>query len=101
MDPRENSDLLICRWLHGFMVEKGRQAALQEDITRIEQNQKIRLKKEYPYGYQLFAITIKNEVDSSSTGAYVVNNWYSYVKILETSKNRIIAAVGYLKKENR
>jgi len=42
-------------------------------------------------------VKVKNQEGSTSSRAIVINGWSTFVKILKSDKNRIIAAVGYAK----
>ncbi|MBM4273794.1 MAG: hypothetical protein FJ134_04915 [Deltaproteobacteria bacterium] len=43
-------------------------------------------------------IRIKNKEGATSSSIFVINGWHSYLKILKSEENKIIAAVGYVKK---
>ena len=42
-------------------------------------------------------VRVKNEEGFTSSGHIVINGWSTYVKILKSDGNKIIAAVGYVK----
>ena len=42
-------------------------------------------------------IRVRNQEGATSSGAIVINNWSTFVKILKSDGSRVIAAVGYVR----